>query len=251
MKIKILTLFLLIPFIVGIGGLALGQGEAMPDAKAVAPVQVAANQAAAATEKSYNLGLVYRNGRLSPKEIVLEDFAPRDHRVWPQDGWLCQMLAVDGAVIDAFNFSLPVVECRDQAGAQGGLEGGCAAGDAADFNLSVPYYANGAAVAVFDPDGNLAFTADTVKFADLCGDDVCEQNENYLTCAKDCRSGVRDGACDKVGDGTCDADCAGREDADCSIWPKLAAGYIWLVVLAAISVAIIIGFVIWRRKRSI
>jgi hypothetical protein len=201
---------------------------------------------AASLEKSYDLELSYANGLLAPKGVVLRDFPALDHRVWPNDGWLCQILGRDGMAIGSFKFSLPVTECRDQDNGKNGLEGGCAVMTAVEFNLSIPYFAQGTAVAVYDPQGGLNFTVDTAKFADMCGDGICAQNENYLVCTRDCRSGVKDGACDKVADGTCDADCNAIDDADCGV--SRPAHILWIIPAIGLGVA---GFVFWRKRRRV
>jgi len=204
-------------------------------------------QTAAAADKSYNLELSYRSGQLVSKSITRENIAPLDHRVWPNDGWLCQVIGANGEILDSFKFSLPVVACRDQSG-DSGLNGGCAAGDSADFNLNVPYYSNGAAVSVVDPNDSLSFTVDTIKFAELCGDNICAAGENYLSCAKDCRSGVKDGACDKIAEGVCDADCPAGDDADCKTGFGSGQDYIFLIILAVVSTIGIAGFIFWRKR---
>ena len=48
-----------------------------------------------------------------------------------------------------------------------------------------------------------------------CGNDLCDDGENYQTCPQDCKSGGRDGFCDKEKDALCDPNCARTEDEDC------------------------------------
>ena len=48
-----------------------------------------------------------------------------------------------------------------------------------------------------------------------CGNDLCDDGENYQSCPQDCKSGGRDGFCDKEKDAICDPDCARTEDDDC------------------------------------
>jgi len=203
------------------------------------------------TEKSYNLDLSYDNGQLSVKGITVENFRAPDRRVQPQDGWICDIVSSGGQLIYSFRFSIPDITCRDQPGTAGNLEGGCQAVAAKDFILSAPYYSNGAKIVVYSPEGNEVFGIDTVKFADLCGDDVCQAGENRLTCAKDCRSGVKDGVCDGIADGTCDADCSEKTDSDCSRGPQGAL--IYSLIAAVLGLAVLTSFIIWRinkRKNS-
>ena len=48
-----------------------------------------------------------------------------------------------------------------------------------------------------------------------CGNDLCEDGENFHSCPHDCKTGGRDGFCDKEKDAICDPDCARTEDEDC------------------------------------
>ncbi len=48
-----------------------------------------------------------------------------------------------------------------------------------------------------------------------CGNAICNINENYKKCPKDCPSGRKDGYCDKENDERCDPDCKENEDIDC------------------------------------
>lgn len=199
------------------------------------------------TGKSYNLNLSYNNGQLSAKGTTVENFRAPDYRVQPQDGWICDIVSSDGQPIYSFRFSIPVITCRDQPGAAGDLEGGCQEVAEKDFILSVPYYSNGAKIVVYSPEGNEVFSIDTVKFADLCGDNVCEAGENRLTCAEDCRSGVKDGVCDGVADGTCDADCSEKTDNDCS---RGSQGVLIYSLIAAVLGLVVLTIFIIRQLNN-
>ena len=51
----------------------------------------------------------------------------------------------------------------------------------------------------------------------LCNEDqICERNENYVSCPADCPSGGQDGLCDRKSDGRCDSDCS-KGDEDCKM----------------------------------
>lgn len=190
------------------------------------------------SQKSYNLSLAYDGKNLAAHEVVLEDFAPFDRRIKISSGWECRIIDVDGNIIESFKFALPAAACQNQ--------NGCAKNTLAEFDLNVPYYPQGAAINIFDSDGNYALSIDTVKFAQLCGDKICEKNENRLNCAADCRSGIKDGVCDKIKDGVCDADCV-REDFDCPFFPGKESGTALIFFLAAVSLAAA-GFIFWKKR---
>lgn len=48
-----------------------------------------------------------------------------------------------------------------------------------------------------------------------CGNSLCDAGEDHKTCPGDCKSGERDGYCDKITDALCDPDCGRTEDEDC------------------------------------
>lgn len=63
--------------------------------------------------------------------------------------------------------------------------------------------------------------SDVAKFLNSCGDNTCQDFENYSTCAKDCPPNGNDGYCFKEQNGVCDPDCLGlgaeTGDKDCPL----------------------------------
>jgi hypothetical protein len=61
---------------------------------------------------------------------------------------------------------------------------------------------------------------DKIIFSDnlnLCdNDNTCQENENVISCPKDCPSGGKDLYCDRIQDDICDPDCIKNNDPDCS-----------------------------------
>ena len=97
------------------------------------------------------------------------------------------------------------------------------------------------------PGGTLALSVNTIGFARLCGDNVCQASENYGTCAQDCRSGVRDGYCDGIADGTCDADCGAGQDSDCKAQP--GSGVFW-AAFAIVVVLAAAGYIFLKKNKT-
>jgi hypothetical protein len=84
--------------------------------------------------------------------------------------------------------------------------------------LFIPYFANGKEIKVYDINDVLVAEESVAHFADLCGDNVCQDFESYESCQVDCVSGSTDDYCDGVADGICDVDCSGVEDdVDCVV----------------------------------
>lgn len=200
-------------------------------------------------QKSYDLKLNYSNRVLSLSEVGLKDFPPVNQIVPDGSGWHSRILTIDGDLIHAFDFAIPAIACHDQPDAASSTLAGCAGQDTADFVLNVPYYKNGASIEIRSPGGEQSFTVDTARFADLCGDNICEAGENHTVCGQDCRSGVKDGTCDGVKDGTCDFDCAAKSDSDCFTKDMFTVAY-WAAALLLAAVAGLSGFMIYKRRKS-
>lgn len=85
----------------------------------------------------------------------------------------------------------------------------------------------------------------------LCnGNGACDNNENYLSCPKDCPSASADKYCDRAKDGRCDPDCASEADDDCQS-ASAPAGSNWIIYgLAAVGVVAIVLLVTFLLKRK-
>lgn len=60
----------------------------------------------------------------------------------------------------------------------------------------------------------LAFSVFALAGDYTCGNGICNENENYYSCEKDCISGEKDNYCDNEKDKKCDPDCI-NTDPDC------------------------------------
>jgi len=79
------------------------------------------------------------------------------------------------------------------------------------------------------------FTSNSLSFKVNCiSNNICDNNENYLTCPQDCSSGSADGICDNIADNICDPDC--ESEPDC----EKAFNYLWLIIGVVILVIILI-----------
>lgn len=85
-----------------------------------------------------------------------------------------------------------------------------------NYVIYVPYEKNTVKILVYNPSNSVVMDLDVSSFAETCGNKNCEQYESYENCPQDCKSGAKDGFCDRVKDGFCDPDCAQEEDTDCA-----------------------------------
>ena len=200
--------------------------------------------------------LNFSNNDVSLKEIDLADTPYLQRAIQPLTGWRCDVIALGNIIENSFLFDIPLTTCSDTPGKDAGLTGGCVSKDKASFSIEVPYYENGVGIEFTRPDGK-NYYINTIGFAKLCGDNICESDENHSTCAVDCRSGVRDGYCDRVADGTCDPDCfalpdkGASEDSDCQTVSAYAPGtqMAWWIV-GGLVLVLIAGIFVSRKKKA-
>ncbi len=84
-----------------------------------------------------------------------------------------------------------------------------------NYLVYMPYNKNASRIELYNPKNSKVMDIDVGSFADTCGDNICEGQESYESCTKDCRSGSKDDFCDGIADGICDPDCPANMDADC------------------------------------
>ena len=86
------------------------------------------------------------------------------------------------------------------------------------FLLTLPYFGNGQAIVIKDKAGRVLFDLPTSQFLNTCGDAVCQNYEQSISCPADCISPPL-AEVDKeeqetcLLDGDCDASCV--DDPDC------------------------------------
>ena len=202
-------------------------------------------------KQSYFLNVAYDNNDYKLKEIsVIPGLAP-DRRVQPQNGYQCDLVSFNDEILYSFKFDLTKTICSDEK-AEGKNEqiSGCKTMDQGNFSLIIPYYQSGKNINIYNPDGKMIFFADVSGFAIICGDDICQTNENFGTCLQDCQSGIRDSYCDKAKDGICDPDCSAKDDRDCF----KASGYLVLLIgacfLILLAIAAYFAFKKIRKKKQ-
>jgi hypothetical protein len=195
-------------------------------------------------EKSYLLAVDYKNGSYTTSEVSLLDAKAPDRGNQPETGFRCEIVSVSDEILDSFKLGNPSLQCSDSFGAT--EEGGCIEKESGQFSMQLPYYETGSQINLYDADDKMVLSVDISDYAKLCGDNVCEENENSGTCPSDCRSGVKDGVCDRIKDGTCDPDCAKSADPDCAGAPS----YTYLIVIAAVILLAVIGFIVWKKRKD-
>ncbi len=236
---KVVTIFL--GFLVAVAVIAAPAGS-----KASFQAGKSPNFSAAGQAESYLLSVDYNKDNYTVQGITLIKAQAPDQNSQVEKGFRCEIVSVNDEILYSLNFGAPNIQCSDTFGKE--ASGGCTAKESGEFSLQLPYFKTAKLISIYDQNDKMVLAADVSSFAQLCGDNICQENENALTCPQDCKSGIKDGICDRQIDGVCDPDCAKGADPDCAA----TANYYYYV--AAIAVLILLaglaGYLIWRKNNK-
>lgn len=169
-----------------------------------------------AEQQSYFLTIDYDKNSYSVQGVELVNTGASDFKLQADGRYRFEVVSFSDESLFASQLYLEKKICGDAFDpVTQKISGGCRILEKGSLSLSIPYYQNGKSINFYDPAGNLILAVDVSDFAKLCGDGVCQGNENFSSCAQDCRSGMRDNYCDKQSDRVCDPDCAKESDSDC------------------------------------
>lgn len=202
-------------------------------------------------DQSYITSLRYENGKLNLESLFVTNSTPVE---FAKGDYLGKILSFDGELLYAFRLDLPeeVYSFYSPDEADGGkMKHDIAKLDTQNFTFNIPYFKDGKTLEVSDLTGRVVDTISLSPFAEMCGDGICQEQENYLECSADCKI-ENDNLCLPYGDGVCDSDCPSTgkmADDDCkaswSAWVSVS-----LVVLVA-SLLMLLGILFKHRSRSL
>jgi hypothetical protein len=199
--------------------------------------------------KSFFMAVEFAKDQYTVNEVSVMNAEASDHKLQPETGFRCEVVSVSDEMLYSFRFAVPNVVCTDTFSADDSLLGGCQTTDSGGFSLLMPYFKTAKSINLYDQNDKMVAFADVSSFAQLCGDNICQENESAIMCPSDCRSGVKDGICDRQSDGVCDPDCASGADKDCAA--SASTNYVYIILIAVILVlAGLVGYLIWRRRNG-
>lgn len=204
-------------------------------------------------QQSYFLTIDYDKDNYSVQGVELADTGASDFKLQADGKFRFEVVSFNNESLFSSRLYLEKKICGDSIDpVTQERSGGCKALEKGSLSLSIPYYANGKTINFYNPAGKLVLAVDISDFAKLCGDGICQENENAGTCQSDCRSGASDKYCDKLKDGVCDPDCAEEEDQDCAAVKgvNLMQVVIIGVFLSILIVAAAFAVYMIRKKRS-
>ncbi|MBR9705957.1 hypothetical protein GOV14_02905 [Candidatus Pacearchaeota archaeon] len=109
-----------------------------------------------------------------------------------------------------------------------------------EFLVMVPYARNGDVIEI-RKENEIVDTVSVTAFSNKCGDNVCDDDENYLSCSKDCSL---------IGDHFCQTDVCDTDCPDIKSCSKRARDYLLPVILVAISLIVIVILIIRNKKKK-
>ncbi len=199
-------------------------------------------------EKFYEVTLNYKNGALSVEEITVKTGSLSQKA--DEGSYTAQLISFDESVLYSKKFEIITVI----RGENFDLNTGTIAASEMKLNetnitLQLPYFAEGKQVNIYNKNIK-ALEIPVLQFADTCGNAVCDPQESYESCNKDCKSGGKDDYCDSVSDGVCDSDCADGQDGDCAVAAQQDYGRYLAAVVAAGGLLVILLVFRMRRKNQ-
>lgn len=187
---------------------------------------------------SYSIILTYDSGMFTLKDLTLVQSNPTP--VSEGNVYRAQVVSFLGNVLyeTSFTVQLLILNAVEEGGSSGVASNETTSNyllTKRDIDLLLPWYANAQKITILKNetlmleidvssyaqcnenalcDGN-----ETLKFCPgecTCGNGICDPEENYVQCQRDCKSGQKDGVCDKKFDNICDPECSSEEDVDCA-----------------------------------
>jgi len=128
------------------------------------------------------------------------------------------LMSNDNKVLDTFTFGVQETfeyHTHTQSGSPEDITTGFYQSEVKDNLITAAYFPTGNLIRLTNPDGATLAEIDVSRFADFCGDNICQDQESYESCQLDCPSGGKDDYCDGVLDNICDPDCLIEQDIDC------------------------------------
>ncbi|MBU2523309.1 MAG: M64 family metallopeptidase [Nanoarchaeota archaeon] len=191
-------------------------------------------------ERSYVVTLDYNGGNIAVEKLFVTNSSSEEIKEGKK--YLGKIISFDGKILSIFNFKLPT-EWHISSGLEKTTSNNLAIPFNLNYTLNFPYFKEGETLEVYDLEENKLSSMSLAPFAETCGDDVCQSQENYLECKSDCSMAEKDNICLPYQDGICDPDCpmfGEMKDGDCKTGAVLISMGLFLIVLFA-------AFLIFKR----
>jgi len=157
-------------------------------------------------EKSYVTNINYLGGELSIEEVYVVNSTPLNTK--GESDYTGIVSDFEGKALEVFKLKLPR-NWYSFYNPAGDTKGHIAiTPQIFEYTLNIPYFNTGALLELYDLENTKVEEIKLSPFAEVCGDNICQENENYLTCEQDCSLSEKDNVClPYPDDNICDPDC--------------------------------------------
>ncbi|MBI2673522.1 hypothetical protein HYX19_04635 [Candidatus Woesearchaeota archaeon] len=215
-------------------------------------------------QKVYVVDLKYDNDLIIKESISVTYVYYQEEKYLEERGYLLKIISFDNKVLYSKRFRFPLIsagsalkEWFDEKGKQIYFPTANESGrlDLEEWGrkvqLIMPYFQNGKKIEIYDQKDKKILEIDIGYFANVCGDNVCQEHESYVDCKQDCPSGSKDDFCDRVSDGICDPDCGESNDLDCKDQQSLFKRFNFKYIIGSILILLVFLFLFNKiRKRK-
>lgn len=194
--------------------------------------------AAVPIDQSYIANINEDSGNLNLDRIYVTNSTSEE--VIQKFNYLGRILSFDNQILLDFKIALPTQAIYDHSPQEEASvnpnEAGSVAITRQNYTFNIPYFRNGKTFEMYNASGSKVDSIHLAPFAEMCGDGICQSQENYLECSADCKLENKDNLCLPYADNICDIDCPafGRmSDVDCkgSIFVNISIGVTFAILL--------------------
>lgn len=191
-------------------------------------------------EKAYMINLNYNYGQLKLNNLYLTQATAPDRKIVRKTDYKAKLISFSGENLYSFSFEMPRIEYPFYNPYNDTIRPSPIVYGNVDRMLAVPYYSDAKKMEVYDIMNRKVLEVDLTQYSSLCGDKICEQNENSVQCPQDCQEARKDSLCTYANDNVCDPDCL-SVDPDCKklnplIIANAAAFAAFVILLGAILI---------------
>lgn len=140
-----------------------------------------------ADDKFYKLQLYYANGTLNFISVDVKPGLAPDNLAQPDTGYKLEVLSFSNSKLISFNFNIPLILLSDEIDPNTGqIIPEKIQLTEMEVILGIPYFRNGKTIEIYNPNNKKVLSIVISQFAQMCGNSICDENENNNNCPQDC-----------------------------------------------------------------
>ena len=167
-------------------------------------------------KRSYVVTLNYDKGDVAFEKIFVTNSSAEE--VKDGEEYIGKIFSFEGDLLSTFNFLVPN-EWFISSDLEKTSGNNVAKPARLNHTFNLPYFEDGETLEVYNNQDKKVASLMLAPFAETCGDKVCQDQEDYLSCMQDCSMAKKDGICLPYYDQICDPDCpifGDMKDQECT-----------------------------------